>query len=1314
MSWMSLWYLTSTRKIRDARLKKLFDSLSGVVESDAVFARFILPQLMLQGIVEHNLQVIAECEAEMRAVLQRALLEDGWPRLAAHVIFSITDCLERYAISRSINRIPTDMVLKRTRELLTRVLNERLPDGTLLAVTAAERCHCPARALRWCEQYAINQDGTGRNVFDKSQYYSLQRIYSQLDDLDGILGAFETIKLNSTPTTNECILAFEANGDYSEALPLYQQSREQKIPLIKCMLRLNQPFVALSTAEAMLQAEEDPAILEGIRAAQMEAAWHLHEWSLLDKLVDKYATTSSWGATNASILCSLKHKDEVSMNIRIEGARARLVDSLTAMTIEDSDTYAQAYKYITQLHILDEIEEAKDVLCSFKGEQLTSERLIAVLSKWQKRSACVMQCTGVLEPVFTVRRELLRLTESNLAQTPICELLLHSCRMSRLAGHLQIAWAYLVEAKALNVNQFEVAMEEARFLFEKGNQTQAIGILSNLLDERFSRKVQQLQHVIDEQKKNVNISFAGLREVLRDEPKEEKDNFVKVQLLLADYSLRAGACSFSDLYSKYNALPYVADPSEDLYYRVAIFLDNYLYSKNENLLADKVSLILQAYIRVLTQGRTHLFHVMPRMLTIWLDNAQKREEESSVTTKKPLNLGLPSASRTISNNEKEIGEMNSLMRGAFSRLDHYMFYTAFAQLISRIIHPNEDVFDTLKNILAELLVEYPHQCLWQSIAVYRSDQKKQELRFSRCRTVYEIAKRKDRSGQLKTLIAQYEYAAAAFIKVAEDSYPTGTHSSFSQKYAFLANFFKTGIMDQCVKISSKCESTVSRPLVVVPLREMIEHALPVPIPNSLSQYPVGETPTEKQDTDIGDPSFSNIYIDSIEEQFIVMRSMVRPKKITLVASDGKRYSLMCKAKDELRKDCRLMDINRMVNALLHQNADSRRRQLSVRTYNVVPLQDAGGLIEWIPNLQTYRGVLEPLMTEKCSNVMSDKEWFSNWIPHGTDEQKYERLVTEYFSRHPMVNALLHQNADSRRRQLSVRTYNVVPLQDAGGLIEWIPNLQTYRGVLEPLMTEKCSNVMSDKEWFSNWIPHGTDEQKYERLVTEYFSRHPVVMAEWFRRNFPDPCKWYAARLAFTHTSAVMSMVGFVLGLGDRHGENLLIDVTNGDAIHVDFNLLFNKGELLAVPEVVPFRLTRNIVNGFGVTGVEGAFRRSCESTMRVLRENEAVLLTVLQTFVHDPLLEWVHSEVRAQQLKQRQGGHGVGLKPCSSMAQQQAQEAIEMIRSRLRGNIVSPIIYRNTFDSLPMSVEGQVGKLIQLASDERVLAKMYIGWCPFL
>jgi len=38
----------------------------------------------------------------------------------------------------------------------------------------------------------------------------------------------------------------------------------------------------------------------------------------------------------------------------------------------------------------------------------------------------------------------------------------------------------------------------------------------------------------------------------------------------------------------------------------------------------------------------------------------------------------------------------------------------------------------------------------------------------------------------------------------------------------------------------------------------------------------------------------------------------------------------------------------------------------------------------------------------------------------------------------------------------------------------------------------------------------------------------------------------------------MSFVGYVLGLGDRHSENILLDATAGAAVHVDFNCLFEK------------------------------------------------------------------------------------------------------------------------------------------------------------
>ena len=47
-----------------------------------------------------------------------------------------------------------------------------------------------------------------------------------------------------------------------------------------------------------------------------------------------------------------------------------------------------------------------------------------------------------------------------------------------------------------------------------------------------------------------------------------------------------------------------------------------------------------------------------------------------------------------------------------------------------------------------------------------------------------------------------------------------------------------------------------------------------------------------------------------------------------------------------------------------------------------------------------------------------------------------------------------------------------------------------------------------------------------------------------------------------------------------------------------------------------------MVNGMGVTGVEGAFRISSEVTMQILRDNKDSLMSVLEAFVHDPLVEW--------------------------------------------------------------------------------------------
>lgn len=68
---------------------------------------------------------------------------------------------------------------------------------------------------------------------------------------------------------------------------------------------------------------------------------------------------------------------------------------------------------------------------------------------------------------------------------------------------------------------------------------------------------------------------------------------------------------------------------------------------------------------------------------------------------------------------------------------------------------------------------------------------------------------------------------------------------------------------------------------------------------------------------------------------------------------------------------------------------------------------------------------------------------------------------------------------------------------------------------------------------------------------------------------------------------LVSVHSYVLGLGDRHGENILLDSTTGEAVHVDFNCLFDKGLSFTVPECVPFRYAGTLHEGC-VTVLRGA------------------------------------------------------------------------------------------------------------------------------
>ena len=65
---------------------------------------------------------------------------------------------------------------------------------------------------------------------------------------------------------------------------------------------------------------------------------------------------------------------------------------------------------------------------------------------------------------------------------------------------------------------------------------------------------------------------------------------------------------------------------------------------------------------------------------------------------------------------------------------------------------------------------------------------------------------------------------------------------------------------------------------------------------------------------------------------------------------------------------------------------------------------------------------------------------------------------------------------------------------------------------------------------------------------------------------------------------------------------------------------FLQGQTFECPERVPFRLTRNMECAMGPMGKEGIFRRACEVTMKVMRDQREPLMRYSQSVPPPPPL----------------------------------------------------------------------------------------------
>nr|XP_019570457.1 PREDICTED: serine-protein kinase ATM isoform X1 [Rhinolophus sinicus]XP_019570459.1 PREDICTED: serine-protein kinase ATM isoform X1 [Rhinolophus sinicus]XP_019570460.1 PREDICTED: serine-protein kinase ATM isoform X1 [Rhinolophus sinicus]XP_019570461.1 PREDICTED: serine-protein kinase ATM isoform X1 [Rhinolophus sinicus] len=335
---------------------------------------------------------------------------------------------------------------------------------------------------------------------------------------------------------------------------------------------------------------------------------------------------------------------------------------------------------------------------------------------------------------------------------------------------------------------------------------------------------------------------------------------------------------------------------------------------------------------------------------------------------------------------------------------------------------------------------------------------------------------------------------------------------------------------------------------------------------------------------------------------------------------------------------------------------------------------------------------------------------------GRDDLRQDAVMQQVFQ---MCNTLLQRNTETRKRKLTICTYKVVPLSQRSGVLEWCTGtvpigeflVNNENGAHKRYRPKDFSALQCQKKMME--IQKRSYEEKYETFMDICQNFQPVFRY-FCMEKFLDPAVWFEKRLAYTRSVATSSIVGYILGLGDRHVQNILINEESAELVHIDLGVAFEQGKILPTPETVPFRLTRDIVDGMGITGVEGVFRRCCEKTMEVMRNSQETLLTIVEVLLYDPLFDWTMNPLKALYLQQRLEDetelHSTlkaddqECKRNLSDIDQSFNKVAERVLMRLQEKL------KGVEEGTVLSVGGQVNLLIQQAMDPKNLSRLFPGW----
>jgi phosphatidylinositol kinase/protein kinase (PI-3 family) len=367
---------------------------------------------------------------------------------------------------------------------------------------------------------------------------------------------------------------------------------------------------------------------------------------------------------------------------------------------------------------------------------------------------------------------------------------------------------------------------------------------------------------------------------------------------------------------------------------------------------------------------------------------------------------------------------------------------------------------------------------------------------------------------------------------------------------------------------------------------------------------------------------------------------------------------------------------------------------------VVLISDIGRFMKPLPSAKRPRKM----------RLRGDDGQTYKYLLKGSEDLRLDMRVMQLFS---LVNSILHEDQSPSTRHLHIRRVQVVPLAPTAGLIQWAQGGDTLYSIIswyrhvrtmpvdEELVRSRRGSsdeiTKTEEDLVRNEVGHKsmtvmlTAIQKFELheklcLVTPDEAIHEFI---WLKS--PSSEVWVTQTSGFARSNALMSVVGYIMGIGDRHPSNILVMKGTYTVVHIDFSDCFEKARRRErAAETVPFRLTRMLVKAFGASGYEGVFMITAQHVMELLRKNRETILAFLDIFTQDPIV----SSPSKQNLSEADDASDV-------LPGQEFEKVIKRIGKKLNGG------------KLALNAKDQVRTLVETATSPYNLSQMYYGWAPF-